>query len=139
MSEQQQGDFERAQRRRRRRTTLIGALRVAGVLAAVHVFVACHHPWVGEICDDNSAKLEVYVYGSLCRGEVTVSGPCSEPDCLDLAGSGSCSYWDAWLDGPAGSVCTVTLTLPDGGKLSTDVVWQAGDEGCIRDESIEFR
>ena len=54
-------------------------------------------------------------------GDASSSGPCGAPICTEMPGNPNvrpCTQWNLKMDGPIGSSCAVSVTLPDG-RVST--------------------
>ena len=111
----------------------IGSLAGASMLA-----LGC----ASEPCHEDAAPLVVAVGGDLCVGTVTTQGACSSVKCMPLAqpDPGCCTEWDGNLLDQNGNICTVTLSLPDGGTLTRQVVVERdpADPDCISGSGAEF-
>ena len=113
--------------RRRRYASAVAAVGIALGLALIAA--ACTSE---PDCDHDYASLFIEVSADLCRGNVTVSEPCGEPQCQERSTSPACCLlWAGGLSGSAGSVCSVVLALPDGGTATKDVQFGQPGDYCV--------
>lgn len=96
--------------------------------------------WGGPDCVEYGAPIEVQVSQQLCEGTITGAGACAEEfSCWTYPRPACCEHWNGTLRPPAGSLCTITLTMPDGGESTRTVEVQLlGDGDCIDSATVEF-